>query len=205
VGRHEKQSEALERAGGRPPLERWHGVLVGEPAEILERLQNDDRLDLFPRCSHRVRERALLLDPHRIHEQCMAGIARHAQGLKDRPPVEWLHLQVDEAIDHALREDRQAEESGVPPDEDDPNYLFIIEKLLVHPLTARTACTSFNELDDRVRATFLALFEGKSIDQCSEMGFGTREEIGRAMRCSLFALKYLDPCIEFDRNGQDLL
>jgi len=205
MGTREKKSGVLVRAGGRSPLEGWYGVLAGEPCEIFARLQCEDRLDLFPRCSHRVRERALLLDPLRVQELCMARIALQAPRVQDRPPVQWLLRQVDEAIDHALEQDRRVEDSGVRPDEDGRNYLFVSENLLVHPLIAHSACVSFNELDDRTRETFFVLFGGKNIDQCSEMGYGTREEIGEAMRRSLFALKYLDPTIEFDSMGEHLL
>jgi len=202
MGSQEKETQELPRTGGRPPLVDWHKVLIGEPSAVLDRLRSEDLLDLFPRCSHRVREKAYFLDTHRVYELCMAHVAFKApQHDKEESIVDWLFEQVDDAIHHTLRQDQRVHDSGIPPDEEDPNYLFIVDNLFMHPAIACAACVDFNNLDDRTREIFFILFDGSTIDQCSAQGYGDREEIGEAMRRALFALKYLDPDIKFDNKG----
>jgi len=204
MGNVNSDEQVLPRVGGRPPLSEWQNALAGDPPKILDRLRKDDVLDLYPRCGLRIRERSVLLDTSRVFELCLARIAFLAPRLETGPTVEWLALQVDGALDHAIRQDQRLEDSGVPPDDEDPNYVFLQDALFMHPMLACSAAVGFNNLADSTRHIFFALFDGKSIDQCTEMGLGSRDEIGEAMRRALYAIKYMDPSVRFSRKGKRL-
>ena len=200
MGMGERQS--LKRAGGRQPLDGWQGLLAeGSPHAVLEKIRENDLLDLFPTCAARIRDRAVLVDSERVFDLCLARIAVNSQSLGSPPDLDWLVEQVDGAVDHALRQDQRLDRSGAVPEEDDPNYHFMVLALAMHPTLTCSAVVAFNALPQLDRDRFFALFDGNNIDQCTTLGLGSREEVGQSMRDCLRALKYLDETVSFGKGA----
>jgi hypothetical protein len=146
-----------------------------------------DPAEIAPRCRDMLRERALLLDPTRLHIRSLARIAHAARRLgNDASLDDWLRECIAKSIDDLVDEDRESERSGIPPSEPwDPRYAFMTEVLGLEPTIARRACAEFNLLPHRVRCAFFAVaIEGKTIRRFVAEGNGppavVRADIARA-------------------------
>ena len=144
--------------------------------EILERLYHDDPLDIGTRCAHRLRRRAILIDPWRVFPVAVARMAHDALTYDGAPPIEVFADQcIDRAVRIVLDRDAADEERGIPPD--DEGDLFVdhlsmtlnIERPLVRP-----AMLYFHTLPNSIRQAFKAMFmDGKTIVQWSREGHGS--------------------------------
>ncbi|MDP6410553.1 MAG: hypothetical protein QGI46_14350 [Planctomycetota bacterium] len=159
----------------------WAVECVGEGTgarSLLGRLWEGDPLQIARRCSQRISERALLLEPARVERRARARIAlsasiaaaRDARG--DLAGADWIAEGVDRAIDDALDADARgaARDAVELPSQTDGGLLAIIlcDTLGIEPASVARACAEFNALAAPTRSVFYAaVIEGESIEHCA--------------------------------------
>lgn len=159
------------------------------PREILEHLIDGDPLELGARCQERIETMAYLLDPARLHLRVVARVAHAAARWRGKPALEpWLAERIDFSIRELIDEDREAQRSGIPPEEQwAAGDAFLSEVLGLEPTLARRACVAFNRQPFEVRSAYFAVaVQGKTVRQQAAEGNGepaaVRANIMKAVR-----------------------
>ena len=129
-------------------------LVAPSPAAVLQRIADGDPLGLGPLAQRRLLERALLLDPGRVHLRALAMCALGAGDFRGQVGLaRWLVERVDEAIDGLLS-------TGCPASSRRLSLLLGLE-----PADARRALAGFHAAPREQRAVFLELFVvGHSLD-----------------------------------------
>lgn len=216
-----ERSPVPRRALAPPVIERDDGAQArvlailrrGPAAVALERLQDGDPLGLYPRVSHRLRARALLLDVDRVHGRTLVQVARLGPSIEGAPNLEsWLDARIDEAVASTIRQDQQDEAANLPLDFDETRqYDFMILSFGIPPASARRSSLAFNGLADWDRQAFFALLmDGKTVQEVLDMGFRPperlRERVLRGLKVILLTPEEIDEyeahCEERDSLGR---
>ena len=155
-------------------------LLRGDSARrTLARIHDGDPLGLGPRCSERLRERAILLGGERVLARALVRVALRAPTYEGVPPLElWLEQRIDRAIDDLL---------GEPPAETgDAHFAFLSETLGVEPPLARKAAIVFNDLPATIRRTFWEIVvQGKTVRRWVAEGHGPPEYVKSELNYAL--------------------
>lgn len=173
----------------------WRGLFEGRsPREILVRLLEGDPLGIEVRCEERVRERALLMNPHRLALRAFARTAHAAYSYRGMPPFrDWLQGCIDRAIDDLISEDLEEERRAIPaqlrPDE---SYPRVFESLGIEPELARRVCIVVNSMDDAMRHAFFAVYVRKvSVNHYVAEGNGPPQVVRALLEAALERLRRL--------------
>jgi hypothetical protein len=168
--------------------------LAGKPAdEVLSRISNGDPLELYPLCVQRIRETYFTVDPDRVFERALAFVAVGIEVEKDCDTAGWLLGRVDRAIQRVLDRDREEERTGIPAENPEEHFRLFVEGFYREPALARLASVRLNDLEERVRKGFHhLLIEGRSVDECLEMGLGPPERLQRDILIALQAIGLID-------------
>ena len=152
---------ALESQDGEVGEEAFAEVLAGKTPEALLSVLTaggGDPLETFARCTRRARERALLIDPHRLHERALARIALAAASYAGDPPLdEWISASIDRTLEALVNEDREEEQQGARLEEWDARYEFLVYMLGIPPEETRRAAIAFNALREDIRQVWYEL------------------------------------------------
>lgn len=177
-----------------------HGDLFqGSPREILERLAEDDPLEIVARTQERIARRALLLDLERVAPKALAQVAYRARTFRDGAPLDpFLGVCIRRAIEDAVREDREEERRGsIPVAPYDRRYAHLVESLGLEPAQARRACVRFNDLPLAARRSYFALcVERRSLEEWMRESDAPRREVEEHLRRAFEALS-----VPFDVDG----
>lgn len=127
--------------------------------EVLARLCDGDPLELGPRCSARIDERALLLDPGRLTNRAAARIAYDALRWRGAPPLAaFLTRAIDRAMGELVEEEAESAFHGLADAERAlAHYGFLADLLGLEPSITGRACAAFNALPQVERETFWAV------------------------------------------------
>ena len=179
-------------ARGHSPSSEVPEVLRGRsPREILARLVEGDPLEIEARCRERIETLALLVDLQRLHLRTAARVAHAAPSWRGEPPIsEWLADRIEVSMRELIREDFEAERSGIPPEKPwDPRYAFVSEALGVEPALARRACVAFNKLPLEVRCVYFAVaVQGKTVNRHVAEGHGPPEKARAQLKMAVQAI-----------------
>lgn len=169
----------------REPFPGWSLLRGDSPVQVLDRIVDDDPLEIYLVCEERLRVRAILLDEHRLTMRAMARTAYLAPRYRGEPPLpEWLAARVDEAIQQLVDEDLADELRRVPVEEPwDERYSFLAEAIGAKASVARTLCVRFNGLADEVRHAFHNVaIQGKSLHRYVAEGHGPPARVKELLR-----------------------
>lgn len=181
--------------------------MVGKPAsEVLARLANGDPLKLYTLCARRIRETFFVLDPDRVFERALASIAVgiEIEGEACLRP-EWLTSAMDRAIQATLDRDQEEERIGMPAENPEEHFRLFVEVFYVEPPLARLSSVRLNGLEERVRKGFrLMLVEGRTPEECMQLGLGPPERLQRDILAALEAIGLVDePGVEALTRGDE--
>lgn len=157
----------------------------GSASEILPRLIQGDRLELWPRCVERITTRCHLIDVERLYYRSVARIAHAGPKYRGRPAFdEFLKGRIDESLNELMREDQEEERRGTPPEPgDSARFRFLNEVLGMEMSVTRGAVVRFNVLDEEVRQTFFALVvEMKRFNRHLAEGNGPPDKVRAQLR-----------------------
>lgn len=168
--------------------------LAGKPAEdVLARISNGDPLRVYPLCVQRLRDTYFILDPDRVFERALSLMAVGFEVEKECETDDWLVRKVDRAIERVLDGDREDERTGNPPENPEAHFRLFVEGFFREPLLARLASVRLNDLGEIARKSFHhLLIEGRSVDECLEMGLGPPERLQRDILTALQAIGLID-------------
>ena len=164
------------------------GLARSQPSRVLQLLVERDPLGLEARARRRLAERWLLLDLERVFQRAAARATYRA--LID-PPADarsaaWLGERVDEAIADCLSIDAYGRPGGADASADD--HRLFAEGFGAGVEHARAASVHFHALPDRARRTLIEiLMNGKTIDECLDVGLGPRERLADELELALDA------------------
>lgn len=136
---------------------------------ILERLYDDDPLEVCVHARRFLREKGIILDLERVVHTTLAYLAFEAA--RDRydghPP---LQMYIERAIEQSIRtiteEDRSSQMHGTPMDPLLDPYMRVGFGPEIDPAQVRNAVMNFNAMREGVRvACFRVLVEGKSFEE----------------------------------------
>ena len=157
-------------------------LLLGEPAQVLERIVPDDPLALADHVAVELRKAAFVLDPEKVLRRAFARCAHGAAGWRGEPPLTvWLGARVREAIEDVRRAELCEPMSGEGLQD---AFGCIADPLGLRSEDMRHACSRFNRLEPEVRAALLrVLVEGDSLDELAgELGSSIPEVARRVRR-----------------------
>ncbi len=184
----ESSGEDLGRQGARDegePFPGWSILRGDSPVRVLDRIIDDDPLDIYLVCEERLRMRAILLDEHRLTLRAMARTAYLAPRYRGEPPLaQWLAERADDAIQELVDEDSADELRCAPVEEPwDERYSFLAEAIGATASVARTLCVRFNGLADDVRHAFHNVtIQGKSLHRYVAEGHGPPARVNELLR-----------------------
>jgi hypothetical protein len=138
----------------------------GDPMKILERLHQDDALELWPRCAAHITEQAVLLQIDRLYMRVTARLAYAAPRYRGKPPLgNWISERMEVSLRELLSDDREAERRELPTGlEQDPRYVFLSKTLGIELGLAPRVCNRFNSLPLDQRAVFFGvMIRGRGI------------------------------------------
>lgn len=183
------RTDSRGRPGDPEPWREWFGG--GGAKEILPRLLDGDRLEIWPRCVERLMSRGLMVDQERLYFRAVARIAYAGVQYRGSPEIgEFLRARIDAAIDDLVREEAEADATGQPIDpESVAPYRFLTEVLGIEPGLSRSAAVRFNVLDEEVRHTFFALVvEMRKFHRYVAEGNGPPDKLRAQLRTAFEAI-----------------
>lgn len=129
------------------------------PSAILEQLERDESLELWPRCLRALLEKAWLLEPEPFYLRFLARIAFAAPAWDGRnPPLgDWLEERIEQTAADLIAEDHRREFEGEPPEDPLEGRLLLIAALGVEPSRAICACNRFHDLPWEARRAFVCI------------------------------------------------
>jgi len=174
-------------------------LLSGSASEVLERILPEDPLGLRELLSHRMRERAVLLDLDRLLLAVFVRVAQRAEtrraGTSLRP---WLLQQIDGLLDRELHRDQgepttRTLDPMAPSLQEDAWWTAgrgllgqLARSLDLDPERLSVSRSRFHRLDREVREAFFALvLEGRSLEQASQRGGTPAPRLARQARMAL--------------------
>ncbi|MDP6763930.1 MAG: hypothetical protein QF860_13805 [Planctomycetota bacterium] len=172
-----REEASLAAADAR--LAQWARECSEESAparDLLRRLWEGDPLDLGRRCSRRLSERALLLEPTRVEHRARARLALASTIAAAREGEDaglGIAAGVDGAIDDLLRADACTTASSATGDPAAPEAGALLAAILcdtlgIEPAAVPRAAAAFNTLAEPTRQVFFAaVIEGRSIESCA--------------------------------------
>src|SRR5436853_180438 len=94
----------------------WRELFAGSsPRELLARLWDGDRLELWPRCEERVHELAYLLPISRVFRRSIARVAYAGVTYRGSPPFDaFLRRRIELSVQELLNEDREQLRGHLP-------------------------------------------------------------------------------------------
>ena len=149
--------------------------LVGrEPEEILPRISGADPLRLQVICMRRLREQALIIDPHRALEKCLIEVAIELSlcTAKEELSVHWIQNTVDRALARLVQFDMEEERRrpGHEPMDVGP-YRFVHDAFATPLAACRTATVEFHALPLRARLGFFyLLIDNMPVEEVLDLG-----------------------------------
>ena len=154
-------------------------LLVGpSPSSILKAITPGDPLGLEVLSLERTLARAMLLDPFRVYLRTLARTAHDAftDSFVGRPHMHgWLVGRVERVLETLTLEES---ESPCHEPESDPYYEHVSNVLGLPLARARSACTGFNRLDERVRQAFFSVtIDERSAEWCATDGLGSFAQV----------------------------
>lgn len=177
---------------GRPEEEPWRELFgLGSPSEILPRLLDGDRLELWPRCAEHVMHRCQLMDVERLYYRAVARIAHAGPTYRGRPELSvFLRERIEVSLNELMREDQEEERRGAPMAEgESARFRFLNEVLGMELPVTRGGVVRFNVLDEEVRQTFFALVvEMRRFNRYLAEGHGPPEKIRGHLRTAFEAI-----------------
>lgn len=179
---------------------RWRNLLAGGSArEVLARIVQGDPLRVRDEVARQLRTDAYLLDADRVHLRSLARCAREAPRYHGHPDFpDWLQVIVARSIDELLREDQEAERSGVHEGHAPlAAFAALARPLGLEPETMRRACVAFNRLPLADRQAFFDLvLTARSLEDLVRESGESATEIARRARRALDAILSTQPSAE---------
>lgn len=150
------------------------------PKDVLRHITDGDPLGLNTRCSQRLLDRAMLIEPRRLVLRSLARVARAAVAYGGTPSLDtWLHQCIDRSIDELYREDLEEERRGIPVQKPfDARYWKFADFLGIEMSLARRMCNVFNSMEDEMRhVVFAVAIQGKTIHRYVAEGHGPPQKV----------------------------
>ena len=178
----------------------------GGARDVLARIVEGDPLGLRALVRAELRRRALLADADAVHLRALARVARDAPAWRGRPPLDpWLRERVRETVqeqwgaahshgpdpsEHGARSEREREPDGSAAR---GAFVELAARLGFDPGALGNGLARFHALTPLDReAFFVAILEGRGLDEATRRLGASYPEVARALRRVLTAFLRID-------------